>query len=1044
MASQSIVESAMQTMDLDINIVARTSKLINGLLVTGKREDVEQLASNYEVKQILPLYDSELHVAASADYIKATPLVEAGIATGASVKVAVLDTGIDYTHAQFGGEGTPEAYAAAAADTTDAVAWPQGQVHGGYDFVRMDPDPIDFGTSHGTHVSHSVTGIAPDVELYAYSVCNSGCPGLAQFQAIEAAMDPNGDGNISDRVDVINMSLGGSYGDVASGAVGYALNEAVKLGTSVIISAGNDGAYPFVVGGPSTTENALSVGAMTHPTTTSGIASGSINGEEAIIQGASFGAQEFAHTSDEFPIVYPDANQLGCEAFGADVDFTGKAVVIDRGACAFVTKALTAQANGAALVFIANSNDDGTPAPMGGSSADVTIPAVGITYQAGLALKESGIYSVSVEQVSTPGAIASFTSRGPSMDGLLKPEITAPGVAIMTATPGGGMSPISGTSFSGPITAGAISMLKEALPERNAFERKATLMNTANLDVTMEARTLNPDAALAPISYIGAGLVDVEKAVNLPVAAWAQDTRQAALSFGIVNAAEVTTYTKTVEVKNFSSSAQTYTLNFTQRFADDMERGALTFDHPESITVPAGQTYAFDVSLIVDPAMLPAWTLDATNIHTAASTNDLTTVELDGALEFMVGDEKAFHLVYHMLPKANAMLETAPAPEPGIDATVATNMGAVPFVPNFLPVTAADSLDDSADSRLDIVGGAIESYAVDFCDAGFLTLATIVVKDGFSHTFMGGFMVDFDFDNDGRWDYTMQSIDYSLFGNNPAEQVSFTHPYGITSGGISVLYHTTGSNHVTLRTCGEGLGLTADDWGVTSANVRFRVEESFWDWSSTMSMDEVTSSYTFDQASVLAQLQSTDGTPLSSIAPLESAYLAISGEDFMVLSSGDGSAPMIASPVADVAMPPMLADAEFNIAENTATGSVVGQITAALGGDMFKNKIAEYIVVSQSSNVISLDKATGELTVADGSLLDYETGMTEVTMEVIAADVRGNLSESAMVTVMITDVNENPLPEPVVPERQDKSSGSFGWLALLAAPFAVLRRRKVK
>jgi hypothetical protein len=376
-------------------------------------------------------------------------------------------------------------------------------------------------------------------------------------------------------------------------------------------------------------------------------------------------------------------------------------------------------------------------------------------------------------------------------------------------------------------------------------------------------------------------------------------------------------------------------------------------------------------------------------------------------------------------------------------------MGAVPFVPNFLPVTAADSIGDvsTLDDRLDIVGGAIESFPTANCSSGFVTEATIVVNQGFSHTDIGGFMVDFDTDGDGRWDYTMQNINYKAFNSNNAPlQLSFTHPYGVPSATVGLGYfvvHTSGNSHLTMLACGEELGLTFDDWDNTSANVRFRIEQSTFDWSSQASLDEVTGTYTFEQASVLAQLQSTDGTPLSSIKPLESAYLATSGEDFMVLSSG-GSAPMIASPVADVAMPPMLADAEFSIAENTATGSVVGQITAALGGDIFKNKIAEYIVVSQSSNVIALDKTTGELTVTDGSLLDYEAGMTEVTMEVLAVDVRGNLSDSAMVTVMVTDVNENPLPEPVVPERQDKSSGSFGWLALLAAPFAVLRRRKVK
>ena len=119
------------------------------------------------------------------------------------------------------------------------------------------------------------------------------------------------------------------------------------------------------------------------------------------------------------------------------------------------------------------------------------------------------------EMPTTAGAIATFTSRGPSIAGTLKPEITAPGTAILTAYPGGGdaLSPISGTSFSSPITAGAMSIVREALPERNAMEIKATMMNSANLDVTLDPKGLNPDAELAPISYIGSGLVDVEKTV---------------------------------------------------------------------------------------------------------------------------------------------------------------------------------------------------------------------------------------------------------------------------------------------------------------------------------------------------------------------------------------------------------------------------------------------------------------------------------------------------------------------------------------------------
>ena len=139
---------------------------------------------------------------------------------------------------------------------------------------------------------------------------------------------------------------------------------------------------------PSTTPNALSVGAMTHPTTEVGIASGTVAGVEGDIQASGFGPQEgFTLSGADIDLVYPTANQNGCDAFADDVDFTGKAVLIDRGACAFTQKVLNAQAKGAEFVFIANNVDDGTPAPMGGFDADVTIKNVGINFAAGAALK---------------------------------------------------------------------------------------------------------------------------------------------------------------------------------------------------------------------------------------------------------------------------------------------------------------------------------------------------------------------------------------------------------------------------------------------------------------------------------------------------------------------------------------------------------------------------------------------------------------------------------------------------------------------------------
>jgi len=1047
--AQASVEQAINSMDLPVQVVAKTSTLVSSIVVNGNKQDVAKLLSNSQVEGIYPVYDYELHVADSADYIEATPLVSNGLATGEGVRVAVLDTGIDYTHTAFGGAGTDEAYAAAIADPA-SVDWPQGKVLGGYDYINDDADPIDVDTNHGTHVSHSVNGIAPNVDLFVYSVCNSGCPGLAQLLALESAMDPNGDGDMSDRVDVVNMSLGGDYGDIANDAVGLFINQAVKLGTNVVISAGNDGAYPFIVGGPSTTENALSVGAMTHPTGEESVGSGTVNGEEAVVQPASFGPQmAFSYTNENLELVYPDANQTACEAFADDVDFTGKGVIIDRGACAFTVKVLAAQAKGAEFVIIANNTDDGTPAPMGGSDPTVTIPSVGVTFAAGTALKAGGTFNLTVERLVMSGAIADFTSRGPSMGGLLKPEITAPGVNIMTAHPGlgDGLTGATGTSFSGPITAGAVSLLKEALPERNAFEIKATLMNTANLNVTMEPLAINPDAELAPISYIGAGLVDVNKAANLPVAAWAADTKQAALSFGLVNASETVELTKTVQVKNFSNEDQVYTLSLEQRYADDVERGSFSLDYPESITVPAGQTMSFDVTATIDPATLPEWTLTEENIGSQDATADLTNLELDGALIFSDGSDEAFHLVYHVLPKANAAMSFMPVVTDNGVAHEVTNTGAVALDPVFAPTVMTDDIDE--DQRFDLVGASIETFAVsaEICESGYVTLTTLVLNEGITHSYVGGFMADFDMDQDGVYDVTVQNGKLEWFYDvEPGTAITFTHGYGSASGFLDNYYQIIGNNHLTMQSCIEAFGLTADDIGRATVDVRFRTEEETWTPIATEEGDVAMGTYTFTDASsdVYAMFVDEAGEAVSSIEPGASATLYNAGEDFMILSDS-GSKAYAATPESDSNTPPVVVDTEFSVDENTENGTVIGTLEATYGADL-ASPVTEFIVISSSSTAISVT-SSGDVVVMNQDVLDYDAGLTSIELEVVATDRSGNVSESAMVTVTVNNLADEASEQPVVaeePEKKKSSSGSLAWLTLLAAPFAFMRRRKQK
>ncbi len=268
--------------------LASTQKAVNTVVVTADAADLEALARIPGVVSVRPVLDYELDLSETVPYIGATALHEGTPSyTGEGVSVAVLDSGIDYTHARLGGAGTADAYTAAYGDSTADARnttldglFPTDKVVGGYDFVgevwpngatTFDPDPIDCGPGpigcaggHGTHVASIIggdTGVAPGVDLYAYKVCSavsSSCNGVALLQGMDAALDPNNDGSISDAVDIVNMSLGSSYGQVEDDLSGAAQN-AVDLGVVVVASAGNSGDRPYITGSPGSTPGVLSV-----------------------------------------------------------------------------------------------------------------------------------------------------------------------------------------------------------------------------------------------------------------------------------------------------------------------------------------------------------------------------------------------------------------------------------------------------------------------------------------------------------------------------------------------------------------------------------------------------------------------------------------------------------------------------------------------------------------------------------------------------------------------------------------------------------------
>ncbi len=172
--------------------------------------------------------------------------------TGKGITIAIIDTGVDYTHPDLGG-----------------CLGPECKVIGGYDFVNDDNDPMD-DQGHGTHVAATAAGkdengeflgVAPDANVIAYKVLSSSGSGTFDniIAAIERAVDPDQNGDFSDKVDIISMSLGGR--GHPDDPLSTAVDNIVNNGVVGVISAGNSGPRPQTIGSPGTARKAITVGA---------------------------------------------------------------------------------------------------------------------------------------------------------------------------------------------------------------------------------------------------------------------------------------------------------------------------------------------------------------------------------------------------------------------------------------------------------------------------------------------------------------------------------------------------------------------------------------------------------------------------------------------------------------------------------------------------------------------------------------------------------------------------------------------------------------
>jgi subtilisin family serine protease len=721
-ASQSSFIQGLTKQGIEITVEHRYNRVLNGVAMTIPGNMIAELAKNPNVKAI---YEDGIVAATpiySEDASDGVPVIggwemnEAGF-KGEGMKVGVIDTGVDYLHPDLK-DAYKGGYDLVDMDSDPYETKPDGQ------FNETTHGTHVAGTILGRNVSgQGVRGVAPEADLYAYRVLGPG--GSGYDSDVIAGIEKS----VEDDMDVINLSLGNGQEHNPFSPSAIAVNNAILNGVTVVLSNGNEGARGrYSVGSPASSDMAISVGASTLANTrytgevdmyyrdpanwqTSNQATietdqsandkgktEKTNPDQAPTTGTTEDQiNQATKIKSTFPIKVMAWNQAdGPEGYakdwsgvpvvyvgeGTNSDYKsnvkGKAVLITRGDVTFMEKINNAKKAGAIAAFIFDKDSQYKGPINFYLGAGDYIPTYSMSEEAGKELLKIAQtypddeftldFKTFQSHVSQGDEITSFSSRGPSNNLNIKPDVVAPGANIRSsiATYGGDYSEayqtMDGTSMAAPHVAGLAVLLRQKNPNYSHFDVKAALMNTTKILETPKYTVFDQ----------GAGRVQGMQALNTNALAMVLDQTKADgnrdghldqtdyytgnVRFGEISPSETDSVsrTKSILLKDVVGKDQTYRVHY--QLTAPTQTNNVTLTVPDTIQVSANQTTTIDVSIHV-PAATPAGEYQGyiylTNVETGAEIHlpfvsfvgavnrgdDFTNVEINYAHFSPNGDE---------------------------------------------------------------------------------------------------------------------------------------------------------------------------------------------------------------------------------------------------------------------------------------------------------------------------------------------------------------------------------------------------------------------